>query len=429
MSLYAKMLIKNSVFPRKWIVFANVFWLSAASTISQGFIAISLLITARWLGPSGYGQYSASLALTRLTAIFFNLGLDTWLLREGRRNERPLGITIASILGIKFIFGIMWLFLLLLLSCFLDHKIYPVSLLCASAAVTWIEAALSTITQGFNVSLKNHLTLVLAVISSASLFISTLGLAFLQQNEPICFMLLRLLIGFAVAGVGLSWLARASVFVPDYAYVPPILLRSLPFAVSDALLIIYTQIDIILVAILLDSQSAGLYSSASGILRAAFVVPSSVYSVMTPLLSQLASDRNFPLFARAVWRTYFSLFVIGLGLWFGMFLGGPPGVSLILREGFATTGKVLTILSVILLIKSCSYASAAVIIATNQQNWRVVVQGVVAFANIGLNLLFIPRYGVFGAAWVYVISEASLLIGYIIFAMRGYAALKSLKVS
>jgi len=422
------MLIKNSVFPRREIVFTNIFWLSLASLISQGFIAISLLITARSLGASAYGQYSASLALTRLTSICFNWGLDTWLLREGRCTEKPISVIIANILATKFILGVVWFFALLFLSRSLDSKIYPFYLLCASASATWVETGLiSTLIQGFNISLKNLLTLVISAISSIGLFFTTLALAFLQMNNPLHFMIVRLLISCAAVCVGLFWLLRipVSTISTCSTCMRTILLRSLPFAVSDALLIIYTQIDITLIAILLDSQSVGLYSSASGILRAAFVIPSAVYSVMTPLISQLAREGNFVRLAKTVQRTYLALFFIGLALWSGMFWGGPTIVSLILREGFAPAGKVLTILSVILFIKSISYASASVIIATNKQIWRVVVQGIAAFINVGLNLLVIPLYGIWGAAWVYVISEAFLMIGYIVVATRGYRALLS----
>jgi len=420
------MLIKNSVFPRREIVFANIFWLSLASLISQGFIAVSLLITARSLGASAYGQYSASLALTRLTSICFNWGLDTWLLREGRCTEKPVGIIIANILATKFILGAAWFSFLLLLSRSLDPKTYPFYLLCASASVTWVETGLiSTLIQGFNISLKNLLTLMISAISSMGLFFTTLALAFLQTNNPLHFMVVRLLISCAVVCVGLFWLLRIPVSTLSHTCMRTILLRSLPFAVSDALLIIYTQIDITLIAILLDSQSVGLYSSASGILRAAFVIPSAVYSVMTPLISQLAREGNFMRLAKTVQRTYLALFFIGLVLGSVMFFGGPTIINLILREGFALAGRVLTILSVILLIKSISYASASVIIATNKQIWRVVVQGIAAFINVGLNLLVIPLYGIWGAAWVYVISEAFLMIGYIVVATRGYRALLS----
>lgn len=417
------MLVKNLASPQKKLVIANVLWLLFASAINQGFTAVSLLITARSLGPFFFGQFSACLALTRLVSIFFNLGIDTWMLRAGQASEASIGITVADVLGIKSTLGLIWFICLSLLSQFLDPNTYPLLLLLTSAATIWVEAVVSTLSQGFNILLKNDLTLRLTIISSSILLVGTLAVSALPRSTPLYFLFVRLITGWITAGIGLLRLARISSLHPDYTHISTILIQSLPFALSDALLIIYTQADIALVAILLGSQSAGFYSTASGILRAAFVIPSAVFLVMTPLISQSAKQRDLSRFSSISVQTFLSLLGIGFTLWLLVRIGGPLFITLILRERFAPAGAVLTVLSIILLLKSCSYASAAVIIATEKQMWRVVVQGIAAFANLCLNIIIIPVYGIIGAAWVYVASEGLLLLGYSFVAMKGYLSL------
>ncbi|MBC7227764.1 MAG: oligosaccharide flippase family protein [Thermoflexales bacterium] len=415
---------KNLILVRKNAILANIIWLLLASAISQGFTAASLLITARSLGPSLFGQFSACLALSRLTSIFFNLGMDTWLLRAGRTNETTFGLVIASILGIKTILGTVWLFSILFLSRFLDPATYPPVLLLVSAFTILGEATTTTISQGFNVLLKNKVTLKLSLISSTILFAGTLMIHLLLHSTPMHFMLARLLTGWMTVGLGLLWLMKISPLQVEPALLVPTLIQSFPFAISDALLIIYTQADIALVGILLDSKSAGLYSTASGLLRTAFIIPSAVFMVMTPIISQLGKQKDLPLFSKMAVKTFFALLVVGLTLWLLMRIGGPLFVRLTLQPKFAQAGAILAILSVILLFKSCSYALAAVIIATEQQAWRVVVQGVVAFTNLCLNIIVIPIYGITGASWVYVASEGLLLLGYVLVAVKGYLALR-----
>jgi len=417
------MLVNELNLPHKRAILSNVFWLALSSLIGQGFTALSVLLTARSLGPASFGQYSACIALTRLGSIIFNLGMDTWLLREGRKDEKSVGIAIAGIIAAKFALGMIWGLFLLVLSRFLDPEIYPLPVLCISAAVTWLEALLLTLLQGCNIFLKNYLALRLTAISSSGLLISTLALASMPCNDPFLFLLARWLADVIAAGAGLVWLTRISSLRLNRNYIPRVLIRSLPFAISDILLVIYTQVDVTLVALLLDARSAGLYSSASSILRAAFVIPASVYSVMTPIMSRLAHQGNLLLFAKTARRTYLWLCIIGLGLWLGMFEAGPILIRLILRESFNLAGNILLVLSAILFLKSCSYASTTIIIATNNQIWRVVVQGIVAFVNVGLNFLVIPIHGALGAAWVYVISETLLLVGYLIIAAKGYFSL------
>jgi O-antigen/teichoic acid export membrane protein len=55
---------------------------------------------------------------------------------------------------------------------------------------------------------------------------------------------------------------------------------------------------------------------------------------------------------------------------------------------------------------------AASILAKNQQAKRTVVQAVAAGFNIISNLLVATWIGINGVAWVYVLTEVILLVGY-----------------
>jgi O-antigen/teichoic acid export membrane protein len=55
---------------------------------------------------------------------------------------------------------------------------------------------------------------------------------------------------------------------------------------------------------------------------------------------------------------------------------------------------------------------AAIMVATNQQVKRTFIQVIAAVTNIVLNLLVVFRFGINGVAFVYVITEIILLVGY-----------------
>jgi O-antigen/teichoic acid export membrane protein len=399
-------------------VITNIIMLISATSIGQLAIGLSLLFTARPLGIDSFGQYSACFALTKMTSILFTLGTDTWLLREGRRGEIPLGKLIGSNFTIKTLVGFIWLIGLFIASRFLDPKTYPPELLFWSALATWLEASLLTVSYGFIISLRNKATAVLGLTSSLGLLFGTLGLAFLHQNEPMAYVWVRLSVaGLATLG-GLFWFRKISPLSSDLRVIRLTTKNILPFALSDALVLIYAQADITIVALTLGQQAAGLYSPASGILRAMFVIPSAVYLVMTPVIGQLVAERSQRL-SRTIRQTYLFLAGIGALLWMFASLMGPWISRLILGPKFSVSGALLVILGVILFIRSCSYASTAVIVATTGQGRRVVIQALAAAINVTLNLLVIHRYGITGVAWVYVISELVLMAGYLIIAERG----------
>ena len=144
-------------------IITNILLLFSATSLGQVATALSILFTARPLGIDSFGQYSACFALTKMTSIVFNLGMDTWLLREGRRGEVSLGKLVGSNFIIKTTLGLVWLIGLFITSRFLDPKTFPPHLLYLSALATWLEASQNTVTYGFNISLQNQATVALEV--------------------------------------------------------------------------------------------------------------------------------------------------------------------------------------------------------------------------------------------------------------------------
>jgi O-antigen/teichoic acid export membrane protein len=90
----------------------NLLALFSGTAFSQLAVALSVFLTARALGSDSFGVYAASFALTRITALIFNLGLDNWMLREGGSHPQDAGKLMGSILKIKFAGGLGWLALL-----------------------------------------------------------------------------------------------------------------------------------------------------------------------------------------------------------------------------------------------------------------------------------------------------------------------------
>lgn len=61
---------------------------------------------------------------------------------------------------------------------------------------------------------------------------------------------------------------------------------------------------------------------------------------------------------------------------------------------------------------------AAMIVAVGYQKYRVIIQGITAALNVALNIWMVNQFGVTGVAWVYVLSELILLLGYIYLVQR-----------
>lgn len=393
-------------------VIGNVIALFSGTAAAQAMTALAMFLTARRLGASAYGQYAACFALAGLSAVTFNLGLDTWLLREGGQGRISLGRLVGSSLTLKMLAGGPWLAVIAILAPKLNPSSFVPKLVLISAAAMWLDGAFLTGLSAFKASLRNQVTSVLTTASRGGLLAATVMLIAAGHRDVTTYAWARLMVMGLSAVTALVLLCGTEKLRVDPAVMKRAGRETLPYALSDALTAVYVQADVTIIATKIGEQAAGLYSPASSLVNALFLVPGAVYEVMVPVLSRLVVDHDARM-QRVIRYTTTGLVALGAALWISLGLLARPIIQLTLGGGFAQSGDVLEILSAILFFKSCSFAMAAVLVAVGWQGRRIIAQVISAAANVVLNLLIVQRWGIVGVAWVYVFTEVTLLIGYI----------------
>lgn len=397
-------------------VIHSIAMLFSGSAVAQGTTALALLLTARQLGAAGYGQYAASFVFSSLTSIGFNLGLDIWLLRQGGRLPQRLAELAGSVLGLKGIFGLIWLAIISVLAPSLHQDTYPVQLLHWSAILVWLDSLLATVFTAFKAVLRNKIP---SLLEAGADLIWLLGVLFLMgwgNRQPVAYIQVRVLVAAPVLVLAgwLLWRLSGLRVLPAMAW--QALRESPPFALSEFLGWASMRVDVFIVSLILGKTATGLYSPAVGLVNMAFLAPAAVYNVMVPVLSHLYQAHPFQARATARRAVFLSL-ALGLVLTLIFWVGAPLAV-LVLGKSFVQSVGILRILSLVLFFKCLSFAMAAIIVATDQQARRTLVQAVAVAANVVLNLLVVSWAGIQGVAVVYVLTEVILLIGYARIAWR-----------
>ena len=388
----------------------NIASLLSGSALAQGFSAVALLLTARQLGPAGYGRYAASFALTTFSAIIFNLGLNVWLLREGGRRTVPLSESVGSVLAIKVGGAVIWLGVVFALTPLLPQDTFPATLLRLSALATLLDSLLGTVLTAFKAALLNQVTSVLESGADAAWLVATLLLIASDIRQVEAYMQARVVVLLFGLVISLLVVWRSIALTIAFRTVKRALREAFPFVAAEFLAWISLRMDVLILAWTLGESAVGLYSPAVGVVNALFLVPAAVYGVMVPVLSHLyaANPRQAEVMAR---RMVLTLLAVGLGLALAFAAGAPLLISF-LRGSFSESLGVMRILSVILLFKSGSFALSAVLVAIGRQSQRTVIQAVTAALNVGLNIWIVYRAGIYGVAGVYVLTELLTLAGY-----------------
>ncbi len=397
----------------RYKIISNIITLLSGTTIAQALKMITLLLIARQLGVRQYGLYASSIATLTVSAVIFNLGLDTWLLREGGKKSKEIYILSGIVLSIKLFLGITWFLGVSILFTLFNLATFPPQLVYLSAIIIWLDSILLTLATLFKATLQNHLASTLMVGNASLLLCATLILVWLRNTNIFFYMLVQvisLVLSVTTSLILVKRIGNWKEFKVNKNILRQVLKESIPFALSDFLAWLGTRVDVVMMALLLGEYQVGLYSPAIGILSALFFIPAAIYNVVLPVLSHLFTH-DLPKAMRTAKYTIIVLTFTGFSL--NVALALTSGLlTYLLGTPYTLTGTILRIISLILTFKGVSFAMGAILVAVNWQSQRTFIQAISVCCNIILNLIFLRHFGVMGAAISYIITEAILMIGY-----------------
>jgi O-antigen/teichoic acid export membrane protein len=384
--------------------------LGSGSTVAQVMTALAVLLTARQLGPIQYGQYASSLLLATFCSLLFNLGLDLWLLREGGLQPDQIAQSASSVLIAKFLLGLAWLVARYLLAPLVQSTTLVVELVRLGAINTWLYSLFMTALTSFKAVLQNRINATIEAAMSATRLLGTIALVVSGIKQITHYIYLQTFVYLAGLVLALALIRLRLGFQPHWKTIQNALRRCLPYAASEFLAWSFMRMDALLVALLLTPQAVSIYSLAESILGMAFLVPNTVMSVTIPALSRLFTSQVDQAWQMSR-RSLKLLFGSGLLLCLGLFVGAPV-LGWLLGPGYQGIIPVLRGLSIIIWLHSITAGYAAILVATDQQSRRTVVQGVAVMFNLVMNLWIAPRAGLIGVTGVFIATEIILLAGY-----------------
>ncbi len=213
-------------------------------------------------------------------------------------------------------------------------------------------------------------------------------------------------IGFAVAAV---WLTRAMPSAVSGAEVVSgkrhWLVTALPLAVLSATHMILNHIDTVMVGAFVDSEAAGQYGVAARLSALVLFGLIAVNGVAAPIISRHYSQgKHDALLRLAVLTARTGLaFAVVAGLF--LFLFGDWALALFGRSFTASYG-VLLIIMISHIINAAAGPVGVLMTMTGGERPAALAMLIALIANITLNTLLIPAYGIEGAAVATVISTA-----------------------
>ncbi|HEV8481144.1 MAG TPA: oligosaccharide flippase family protein [Candidatus Eisenbacteria bacterium] len=383
----------------------NAGLLAVSNVLVRGLGMGMMIVLARYLGPAHYGTYQRAEAFVYLFSIVVNLGLDMILTREVAKHRARASEYFSGILVCKAITGLIAYAIILSVAQARGYSgdlMWAIRIFGFILLLNSLSETCGAVIQG----VQEMRFIALAHLAAQVVFLSV-GLASVLTHRSLHWILGALALGAMTQLVFSSLVLRRSFHVrwsfPGFATVRFLLRESLPLALAASFVLVYQQIDAVMLGEYKGDAEVGLYKAGAKFLLIFSVIRDALMVSIYPVFASLAKSEPGRLSALLSKVVRYQL---GIGFYFILcFVLLSRLAPVLLGPEFHHSAAMLPILGWILLPQTISIACGRALIASGRQNRLLISTSTSLGVNIGLNLMWIPRFGILGAAAASVVSE------------------------
>lgn len=384
----------------KQTVAKNAFWLSVSNFGGRALKAIIVIYAARVLGANGYGVFSYAITLAAFFTLFVDPGVNSILVRESAKaSEEERRILFSTTLAMKAC--------IIVLSALVVLFVAPLFSTLPGARVLLPLVILiftfDSLREFFSSLIRSmeKMEWDAAIFLFTNLMITVAGFVFLRIALTPTAFTWAYVTGTAIGAAAAAYAVRRYLKKVFSAFAPrrivPILQAAWPFAITGALGGLLTNTDVLIISWMRSAEEVGVYSAAIRIIQLMYLIPGIIQLSTLPMFSRLAHNDN-ERFRAALERTVSFIFLASIPLALGGAILGTQIMQLIFGAAYASGGLSLKILMITLLFDYPAVIMSNAIFAYNHQKSLIISSAIGAGANVALDLLLIPPFGIAGSA-------------------------------
>lgn len=368
-------------------------------------LTVGVLVT-RYLGPEDFGTLSYAQSFVGLFAAFSSLGLSDILVREFLISKRKHGELIGTAFWLQTIGSTFIMCCLIIFVLFNDNEPLTNKIILIIGVTTFLHS-FNVITDFFNSQVKSKFG---AIPSFLGIVISSLLKIYgIWQEAPLIFFVYILVFDTLFLAVGqIYYYVRTKYSIKEWTFkvntAKTLLKDAWPLILSTIVISIYMKIDQVMIKEIVDNASVGQYSAAVRLSEAWYFIPMIICTSLFPAILN-AKASSVELYRQRLANLYDLMVILGLAIVIPVMLLADWGIHFLYGSAFDQTAMVLKIHIWAGVFVFLGVANQKWFISENLQAYNVLCLGIGMIVNITLNLLFIPKLGIAGAAYATLISQ------------------------
>jgi len=374
---------------------------------------------ARYLGPENYGVLNYVLSFAGIFGTIASLGIDSILSREIITYPEQKNKLLGTGFGIK-IFGGSLAFILASISVLLMENQFLIRLLVILYSSVYILQAINVISIYFQseVKAKNNVKVQLAV----TILSAVLKILMMILHKGVIFIVFVYIFDFIWQAIGFIWIYKRSNFkISNWSFDLPLAIKiwrnSWPLMLTAAVSFIYFKIDQVMIGRLMGKQEVGWYAAAVKIAEVSYFLPGIICGSLFPAIVN-AKKVGVEFYHRRLKNFYLLMSIIPILINVPIMLLAEPIILILFGQDFIYSIGILKIYTWSSIGLFLGWAVQYHLTSENFIKTIFFTNLIAMITNIALNLVLIPKIGLYGSAYATLISYSILPLSVLILKIK-----------
>lgn len=386
--------------------FKNTSWMFASRILCMIISFVTTVFVARRLGPENLGQLNYAVSFIGIFSFIASLGIDNILYRDLIKYPEKKKEYLGSAITIKLLAGTLTALISILSAIFFtENDVSRIAIFILSG--TFIFSAFQIINYEFQSRVKSKYPSIIAllvtiILNSLKIIIVLLGKGVIYLSLVLLFesILYALFYWFfyerKIEEKVLSWKFDKNIAIS-------LLKDSWPLIFTSAFALVYARIDQIFIKHMINAEAVGIYSSAVTLAEVWYFIPTIIVASLFPAIinaKSISEEKYYIIFKKISVLLGLSAIVISLIVTFTatFIMNTVYGVAF-------TSGSIILKIYVWATIGTfIGYLINNYLIAENNKKGLILITFIPMLINIILNVIWIPKFGIVGAAYATLIS-------------------------
>ena len=391
----------------------NTFWILGGQIFRLIISFIISSLTARYLGPSNNGIINYVTSYISFFTSIVGLGLNGVIIHELVNHRDEEGKILGTAIILRCVVGIISFFGFIALVYIIDGKDQIIMQVAFLQALQLPFLCLDTIMYWYQSNMQSKYSVVIQLVAYTVMAFYKVYLLIVGK-EVVWF---AFAVSFDIIILGFLYLVmyhrhKKQKFCFTRGIAKRLFMNGLPFVLANIMVVIYGQMDKIMIKQLMDStKEVGIYSATINICGLIGFIPVALLDSARPLIAEAKNEseekyklRFRQLVAGIMWLCIiYSLFVM---------IFSKLIINLIYGKAYMGANVCLKIAVWYTTFSYLGSAKSFWLICENKKKYVFIFSVIGAICNVSMNLMFIPIWGINGAAVATLITQ--ILVNFII---------------